>query len=394
MAAKQWTLTDAEKNLNEPEFSLSPSDVPGAPAGFSVTKSRFKGGVRQGVDMVQIDNGKLRVAALPTRGMGLWRAWLGKLEIGWQSPVKGPVHPGFVPLMEPSGLGWLSGFDELLVRCGLESNGAPDFEENGALKYPLHGRIANRPAHHVELAIDPASGEIRLTGVVDETRFHFQKLRLTSSLVTHFGSPTLRIVDEVSNLSASPAEMQLLYHTNFGQPLLDPGAKVVVAAATIVPRDARAAEGLSNWDSYGNEQPGYAEQCYFLDLLADAKGTSHVLLKNAHASQGVSMRFPKKALPHFTVWKNTVAAADGYVTGLEPATNFPNPRSFESKQRRTVKLDGGGKAHFELELEVHGDAQGVSRAEQAIAKLQGRAEPKIFQTPQDGWTPGQGIKIK
>src|SRR5437762_623923 len=122
MAAKNWTLIDAENNLNEPEFSLGPKDVAGAPTGFAISRRRMKGGVRQGVDLVEIDNGKLRVAVLPTRGMGLWKAWLGKLEIGWQSPIKGPVHPQFVPLMEPGGLGWLDGFDELLVRCGLESN--------------------------------------------------------------------------------------------------------------------------------------------------------------------------------------------------------------------------------------------------------------------------------
>jgi hypothetical protein len=118
---------------------------------------------------------------------------------------------------------------------------------------------------------------------------------------------------------------------------------------------------------------------------------SQVLLKNAHSSQGVSMRFPKKALPHFTIWKNTVPASDGYVTGLEPATNFPNPRSFEEQQGRVVKLEPGGKARFELEIEVHGSAEAVARAEQAIAKLQSGSEPKIFKTPQPGWTSGHGL---
>ena len=38
---------------------------------------------------------------------------------------------------------------------------------------------------------------------------------------------------------------------------------------------------------------------------------------------------PLEELPCFTLWKNTAAEADGYVTGLEPGTNFPNLRSFE-----------------------------------------------------------------
>ena len=84
------------------------------------------------------------------------------------------MHPSLVNLGEPSGLGWLDGFDEMLARCGLESNGAPDFdEETNQLKHPLHGRIANRPAHEVTLTIDTDKKEMTLVGVVEETRFHF-----------------------------------------------------------------------------------------------------------------------------------------------------------------------------------------------------------------------------
>ena len=96
----------------------------------------------------------MRLLVIPTRGMGIWKAIVGDETLGWRSPVRGPVHPQFVPLFDPSGLGWLEGFDELLVRCGLESNGAPEFDQQGRLLYPLHGRIANRPAHHVEVTVD------------------------------------------------------------------------------------------------------------------------------------------------------------------------------------------------------------------------------------------------
>ena len=91
--------------------------------------------------------------------MGIWKAWLGDAKgnewpLGWNSPIRGPVHPKFVPIAEPSGLGWLDGFDELLCRCGLFSNGAPDFDERGVLLHPLHGRIANRPAHRLSVETD------------------------------------------------------------------------------------------------------------------------------------------------------------------------------------------------------------------------------------------------
>ena len=74
--------------------------------------------------------------------------------------------------------------------------------------------------------------------------------------------------------------------------------------------------------------------------------------------------------------------------GLEPGTNFPNPRSYESEQGRVVKLPPGGTFTFDLGLEVHGDAASVAAAEQAVAALAGGAEPHIYDLPQPGWCAG------
>jgi hypothetical protein len=50
--------------------------------------------------------------------------------------------------------------------------------------------------------------------------------------------------------------------------------------------------------------------------------TNHVVHPRHHrAERGVALRFNRQDLPCFTVWKNTGALEDGYVTGLEPATN-------------------------------------------------------------------------
>ena len=388
MTKVSWILADADQNLLEGDLSLTSTELGAKGGNLRVRSFLLRGGLRDGVHVVEIDNGALRFHVLPTRGMGVWKAWLGKLELGWRSPVRGPVHPQFVPLAEPSGLGWLDGFDELICRCGLESNGAPEFDEQGKLRYPLHGRIANRPAHHVSLSVDSDSKRISLTGVVDETRFHFQKLRLTSTIETMHGEHGFRIVDEVTNLSGNPAEMQLLYHCNFGQPLLEPGARIVTAAAAIAPRDAGAAEAIDAWAVLADERPGSGEQVYFLDLAADAEGRAHVLLKNARGVEGVSLHFPKRQLPHFIVWKNTPAGVDGYVTGLEPATNLPNPRSFEAKQGRVVKLAPGARARFELELKVHVDRGAVAVVEQEIDHLSTAGKTTVHRLPQKGWSPG------
>jgi hypothetical protein len=394
MPVKTWKLIDQASGVVEPGFLRVGDRELGE---IGVVKRTWAGGLADGVVTVEINNGKMQIDVLPTRGMGIWKvtpyaqrgdtgAPPADTTIGWQSPVRGPVHPAFVDLGEPSGLGWLDGFDELLVRCGLESNGAPEFDEKtGRVKYPLHGRIANKPAHKVDLTIDTDREEIKLVGVVEETRFHFLKLRMTSTLTTKFGSSSFTIRDEVENFSASPTTMQMLYHVNFGLPLLDGGSRVVLPAKTVVPRNAHAASGIKTWDSYAAPEPGFEEMVYFFDLHANADGTTRTLLKNAHATRGVSLVFNTQQLPCFTVWKNTTGASDGYVTGLEPGTNYPNPRSFETAKKRVVNLAGGAKQVFDLTMEIHATPAEVASAEAAVAKIQAGRAPQIRTEPQAEW---------
>ena len=108
MTVQSWTLFDHSKNDHMGYQKL------GTHGEFSVHKC----GRSAGVEMVTVDNGSLAIHLLPTRGMSLWKAFHEGMDIGWTSPTRGPVHPNYVPLAEPSGLGWLEGFDELLVRCG------------------------------------------------------------------------------------------------------------------------------------------------------------------------------------------------------------------------------------------------------------------------------------
>lgn len=383
---KTWTLCDVDQDLYIDQITIRDTDVGGPARGYSVVKKTLRGGLRDGVDVVEVNNGVFRFTVLPTRGMGIWQARHADLTLGWQAPVKGPVHPKFVPIAEPNGLGWLRGFDELICRCGLESNGGPDFDEAGKLVSPLHGRIANLPAHKVEVSIDGSSGEIAVTGVVDESCLYHNKLRLRSTVRTRVGQFGFDITDEVTNLSAEPGELELLYHTNFGRPILDEGAHVVLPAKTIVPCNQRAADGVNGWYHYLHEQTGYAEQVYFFELLGDDQGQSHALLRNSHGNHGVSLGFNLQELPWFTVWKSTQMGADGYVTGLEPGMNLPNPKSFERKQGRVTQLAGHEQRTCRLNLTLHPDAESVAQMERKIQTLQGSVKPKTYEQPAPPWS--------
>lgn len=350
--------------------------------GFEFT--RLSHGPSAGVDQVTLNCGSKKLVVLPTRGMGIWQAENAGVRFGWDSPIEGPVHPMFVPVAEPSGLGWLDGFDEMLARCGLASNGAPEFDDNGNLIWPLHGRIQNLPASNVSTEIDEAAGKISVRGTVNEFRFHIQKLQLETEISIQLDSNEISITDRVTNLSNRPGSFQMLYHCNFGPPILEPGSQFHAPIKKLVPRDDHAASGLDQWKQYGPADDAYAEQVYFMQLAADENDDSIALLTNADQSRGVSIGHNVSTLPCFSLWKNTVGLNDGYVTGLEPATNFPNPRSFEDAQGRVVALAPGASQTMNLQIGLLTDSDSVSIAKQKVESLS-VGDPEISQSPIADW---------
>ncbi len=380
---KSWTLTDVRADVWLDSLAVGNDrlHLP-TPHDWSVQKRTLRGGVRDGVDLIEVHNGSLSFSILPTRGMGLWRGEYHGLTLGWRSPVNGPVHPKHVNLAEFNGLGFLMGFDELLCRCGLSWNGPPCDDQGSRLT--LHGRIANLPAQFVELRVglDPPF-EISVIGEVEEAALFLANLRLTTTYTTVPGSNRVVIHDVVENRGAQSAEMQLLYHCNFGPPFLGAGSRVLAPIREMSPLTPRAAEGIATHDTYLGPTVGYTEQVYVYDLLTDSRGQTLALLTTAAADKAVVLRFAHSQLPCFTVWKNTAATEDGYVTGLEPATNYPRFKSFERQQGRVVVLPPGGKWEARWSIEVADCAAAVLALTAEVAKVQAHAKATIHRTPQE-----------
>jgi hypothetical protein len=349
---------------------------------LAVRTRRLSGGLREGVLLVELVAGDTKVFVLPDRGLGIWKIMAGGVELGWQSPVHGPVNPRFVPLAEPSGLGWLDGFDELVARCGLVSNGAPDFDAAGRLVHGLHGRVANLPAHHLDVTLDEANGTITLTGAVDETRFLFHSLRMTTSLTLHADRHRVSWTDSVKNISDRPATMQMLYHVNFGPPLLGPGSELIAAIDELAPRDAAAVADVPTWNRYVSPQGGRGEQVHLARVRPGGDGLAAAMLVGPEGRNAATLSWQADTLPCFALWKNQGGLADGYVTGLEPGTNFPNPRSFEESQGRVVPLSPGASVRFDLAIEhVAGAAIEAERR-----RIGGVSKPLIHPQPRPGWS--------
>jgi hypothetical protein len=386
---KTWTLTDVHGDVWLDSFAAG-SDSLHLPTPFdwSLRKRTLRGGPRDELDLIEVHNGALSFSILPTRGMNLWRGDYRGNPLGWRAPIIGPVHPKYVQLTDRGGLGWLAGFDELLCRCGLSSNGPPGEDPESRTPLTLHGRISNLPAHVVEVrvSLDPPY-ELIVSGEVEESALFCPQLRLTTTYTTVPGSNRLVIHDVVTNRAARPAEMQLLYHCNLGPPFLDAGSRILAPIREMAPQTPRAAEGIDIHETYAGPLVGFAEQVYLYDLLADSRGHTLALLVNPTADRAVALRFNRQELPCFTVWKNTGAIEEGYVTGLEPATNYPNFKSFERQQGRVPLLPPGGRWECRWMLEVADSAPAVSMLMAEVATLQAHARAVIHRTPHARFSP-------
>jgi peroxiredoxin len=383
-------LTDIEQNIYKETISLTSSDItPGCPVSWSVRKHVLHGGKQEGVEIIEVDNGRLKFTVIPTRGMSIQQVVMGDLRLGWDSPVKGLVHPKYINLHTRQGLGWLEGFNEWMVRCGLEFFGAPGTDEfidnignKSKMDLTLHGKIGNIPASQVEIIVDrQAPYRILIQGRVEETCMHGPKLELRTQISTVPGSNTFQISDKIVNRSAVEQEFGILYHGNYGTPLMEKGAKFIAPAKEVTPINEYPDSDISSYNLYRAPTPGIPEQVFCLELWADKNDRTKVMLRNAAGDKGVSMAFSIKQLPFFTLWKNPVAHEDGYVTGLEPGTGFPLNRSIERIFGRVPKLAPHQSRQFTIDFALHTGKGRVKAVADEIAEIQSGRKTKVNTEP-------------
>lgn len=373
------TLTSVEGNTRTGDWRLTPADagVPGS-GSWSVEQRTLHGGRQEGVELIVLDNGALAITLVPTRGMSVLEVRRGDVRLGWTSPVKEVVHPSFIDLQSRGGLGWLEGFNEWMVRCGLEWAGHPGRDEfvnnvgdRAQMDLTLHGRIGNIPASEVEVVVDrEPPHRIRVRGRVDERMFYGPQLELWAEVSTEPGSTSFRIEDRITNHAAEEQEFQVIYHANFGPPLLGAGARFVGAVRRITPFNRHAATGLGQFDRYGPPTPGFVEQVYGLEPFAGPDGNTTIMLQSPAADLAASMTFAVEQLPYVTLWKNLPALEAGYVTGLEPGTSFPANRRIERQAGRVPRLPPGASRAFAIEVAVLQGAPEVAAAADRVRALQ------------------------
>ncbi|MBD8684988.1 aldose 1-epimerase family protein [Pseudomonas sp. CFBP 13719] len=347
---------------------------------FSITMRTLHGGRQEGVSLIDIDNGTMKLTLVPTRGMNVLYAQVGDARMGWDSPVKEVVNPAFIELNGRGGLGWLEGFNELVTRCGYEWVGHPGMD-NGEL-LTLHGRAANIPASKVTVHIDEAPPyAIHVRGELQEQAFKKVDFTAQTELVTEPGAARFVLNDTLTNNGDYPKEYQALYHSNFSTPFLEEGARFAAAVKQVSPFNDKAKADLGDWQSYRAPTKDYDETVYNVVPYGDAKGDTLTVLHNKAGSLGVAVGFNVQQLPVFSLWKNTDTQGQGYVTGLEPGTSFSYNRRYQRPLNLVPTIEPKQQKHFSISYSLLADKPAVDKALKTIETIQGERQTEVRQTP-------------
>ena len=314
------------------------------------------------------------------RGFDLLAAGYRGVPIGWRSPT-GPRHPGLTSVEENRGWGFLRSFTGLLATCGLDHALAPatssvaQYTYPGLTEadYPLHGRVSQIPARLVGYGErwNGDSCTLWAEGEVAQTAVFGENLVLTRRIEAELGGTSISVDDQVENRGFRPTPHMLLYHYNFGYPLLDEGAELLVPSRAIVHavHGDLHAQGVG-YRTQGPPRADFREQVYEHDVVPGADGLASAALVNpvlGAGGLGIRLDYDRAVLPCLIEWQCLQSGL--YVLGIEPATNHVLGRRFAEDRGELTVLEHGEARHYRMRLSVLDGASAIAGARRDIESL-------------------------
>ena len=320
-----------------------------------IETSIIDNGIGRGTRIAWINTGTgLRYKVVIDRAMDIADAFYNQYSLTWLS------HQGITSPQPFSNKAtdWLRTFGGgLFVTCGLTHMGGPERDKYG--ERGLHGQISNIPAE-IESIIqpDPMAGKMKMsiTGTIKQTQVLGPNLELKRTISGTIGEASIRIHDQVLNRGNTPAPHMMLYHFNFGWPLVDEGSNILWKGLWH-PRDKNTENPIfkdgndfHKCSSPLEEHSGGGEEAAFINPTSDGSGVYRCGVYNANLGIAVALRLQKEQLPCLTNWQHW--GKGEYVTGLEPGTNYPIGQAKAREQNKLIHLDIGESKEYDLELEV------------------------------------------
>lgn len=257
------------------------------------------------------------------------------------------------------GIDWLVGWPAgLVTTAGPVQIGEP---APGDTAGSLHGRHSNTPAAVLSVTNpDPARGELDmcLRMSIRDTRMFGPCLEVRREIVCRLGSSEITIRDEVRNLGDEPSPHSLLYHVNFGYPLLDEGTRFLYRGPARLYDFRKGEPAMPQADKAKQVPPadasfcGGGEQVVVADAQTGADGLAHTAIVNDQRQLAVELAWSPEALPRLANWLH-FGPRGSYVAALEPFYGSLLDKSGDTHPSAGATLAPAESRSYELRLTVH-----------------------------------------
>lgn len=357
-------MAKSQKKAGTP-FPLDRFDQVGQVGG--ITTAILDNGPGRGSRIAQVNTGAgLRYTIAIDRGADIVDASFNQHSLAYltQNGIK-PASPAYTREWE-----WLAGWPGgLMTTCGPTHIGHPRDESVASVGYPrtgLHGHHSNQFAE-VEMLVnpDPHQGryEMVLTAHLRDTRAYGPNVEVRRGIHSTLGKNHIRVFDEITNRDNMPVTFAMMYHCNLGWPLLDAGARLIMAGQCD-PWPADEQVGMpSDPEDYKKitapmkKHAGSASRGFVLTPKPDRNGRAHVGILNEQLSLALEIELPVEQLPRVMCWQHF--APGMYVTGIEPMVGSHLGNAAEPDHAVTLKP--GETRRTELAFHVHTDPTAIKR---------------------------------
>ena len=281
----------------------------------------------------------LRFSVVPDRCMDLWDLSYKGINLSFQSKNGLTSPQAYSAANGEFAEQWPGG---MLVTCGLDNVGGHATE--GGI-FPTHGRTSHVPAKNfgTDTFWDGDNYILRAAGEVHQTKMFSRHLSIRRTIETGLNDKVIKMHDVITNFEAEDEPYMVLYHFNFGYPLLCADSCVKTSKATVKPLN-----DMSNDPNHMMEPvDGRGEELYFYTDLEDrACG----VIYNEALELGAYIAWDTKNLPNFLEWKNM--KSHDYVLGIEPCNTCGLNRDDAAKAGKIAILPAYSSVENHIELGV------------------------------------------
>ena len=305
-----------------------------------IREARLVGGKADGVRVAEFHNAAgIRFTVVADRGMDIFDLSYKGINLSFQSK-NGIVSPNLFSAVKDEFCNqWSAG---AVVTCGLDNVGGYSTDGGNA---PTHGRHGFTSAGYFGTDRRWENGDyvLEAKGEVNETSLFGRSLSLKRSITTSIFGKTIRIKDTITNNTDADEPYMLLYHCNFGYPLLDENSRFLCSSGEMSVLNGCA------YNPFGMSKPidGEGEELYLYSMKSK---TAFGALINDSLDLGVCLSYDTKNLPNMLEWKRM--KSHDYVMGIEPCNTCGLNREDAIKENRIAVLPAYSSVETGIEIGI------------------------------------------